>query len=421
MENPPKEINVPENFISIIKDFTTDLTTTFPEFSFLWSKWVSPELSQQEIIALFEYVLGVFLERFFDILYQNEEIFDVDSKINTFFLPNVNFKVLFHCDGITETTQKAIWNYLQLILFCVLNSVGDKSKFGESTNIFEGIDENILQEKLQDTIRSMSDFFKGFGKNTDNKEGDGEGDGEGEGEGKGVGEGKGEGEGEETAPEGVPLGDEKMNFDFDKMPNPEDLHEHLKGLFDGKIGKLAKELAEEISGDIHQFMDKDEMEKIHTTEDVIKTLMKNPKKMMDLVKSVGSKLNTKMEKGEISQDDIMKEASELFGKMKDMGGTQQFNEMFKNIAKQMAGNGAKVDMNAMNQKMKSNATKEKLRKRLQNKKDPSTANFTPPTNPMADSFSSQMEEIEKLMKNFGLGGAVEPPKATGGKKKKNKK
>ena len=32
------------------------------------------------------------------------------------------------------------------------------------------------------------------------------------------------------------------------MPNADDLHEHLKGLFDGKTGKLAKELADELSG-----------------------------------------------------------------------------------------------------------------------------------------------------------------------------
>jgi hypothetical protein len=213
------------------------------------------------------------------------------------------------------------------------------------------------------------------------------------------------------------------------LPNPEELHEHLKTLFDGKIGKLAKELAEEISEDINQFIDKDDLENVKTSQDVIKTLLKNPKKMMDLVKNVGTKLNKKMESGEISQEEMIKEAGELFSKMKDMKGTKQFNEMFKNMAKQMGvyKNGMKTDTNAMEQKMKSLEIKEKLRKRLQTKNvkckvpegspDSKDDSYGENTNKIMNTF----QEIENIMKTMGLSDTKTENVATKKNNKKNKK
>ena len=50
----------------------------------------------------------------------------------------------------------------------------------------------------------------------------------------------------------------KMDF-MKNLPNPEELKEHLSGIFDGKIGKLATEIAEETSHDFAQeFGDLDE-------------------------------------------------------------------------------------------------------------------------------------------------------------------
>lgn len=434
-KNDPKRVLfVPENFRSIIGDFVNDLSCTFPEYSFLWEKWgPSHLLEEQETIELFEYVLKIFPERFFDILYQNDEIFNIDSEINTLFLPNVEFKVIFNCNGISETTKKVIWKYLQLILFSILNSINDKSRFGESINIFDGLDENILQEKLEETVKGMSDFFtninnlsstSNFASNLSSStdENSSERDDEN------IDDTEENINQPNTSGESKDESSPNMSFDFENnLPNPEELHEHLKTLFDGKIGKLAKELAEEITEDINQFIDKDDLEKVKTSQDVIKTLLKNPKKMMDLVKNVGKKLNTKMESGEISQDEIMKEAGDLFSKMKDMKGTKQFNEMFKNMANQlgMNGNGMKPDTNAMEQKMKNMQLKEKLKKRLQTKKENSSSHF--PSQSMAngssstnlpeestnihnDLFSSSngdfiknpFQEIENIMKNLGL-------------------
>lgn len=177
------------------------------------------------------------------------------------------------------------------------------------------------------------------------------------------------------------------------MPNAEDLHEHLKGLFDGKIGGLAKELAEEISGDMQSMFGTDG-EDIHSTQDVLKKMLKNPKKIMDLMKTIGGKLTDKMKKGDISEAEIMKEASELFGKMKSMGGKggmNQFGEMFKNMAKTMGGD-ARVNMGALNQLDKKMSLKQRMLSKLDKKRQTSAA-APPAVQPPAVQYKLQPTEV----------------------------
>jgi len=298
----------------IIIDLVNDLNTTFPEYTGLWSKWLTAE--PNEFDAMFKYCLAVYPERFFDILYQNADIFNKSSTMNVEFLPDVDFKILFNCDGVTEKTKKTIWKYLQLILFNVVGSIDDKSKFGDAASMFDGIDEKVLQEKLKETMEGIGDLFN-----------------------------------------------DSEEFAFDKtegMPKVDDIHEHLKGIFDGKIGKLAKELAEEISGDFADMVGDGEH---GSTQDVIKQMMKNPKKMMDLVKTVSDKLTNKIDSGEITKDEIMQEAGSIMAKMKEMGGGDKLNEMLKKFAGNM-GKNMKVDMNAFDRMTKQEANKERIRNKL---------------------------------------------------------
>ena len=377
-----------DNFKSIIHDFTMDLTTTFPEFSHFWTKWTSA--TDDEYKTLFEYCITVFPERFFDIMYQNAEIFDLKNETNVKFFPDVNFKVLYNCEGVSENTKKTIWKYLQLLLFNVIGSVDDKSKFGDAANIFDGIDENMLQDKLKETMAGLGDFFKNMEKDE-----------------------KQEGEGEE-----------KREFTFDPtdgLPNLEEVNEHLKGIFDGKIGKLAKELADEISGDFNDLVG-DNTE--GTTQDVLKNLMKNPTKMMGLVKKVGDRLTQKMDSGEISKDDIMKEAGDIMAKMKEMGGgAEKLNELFK----QFAGKGMRVDTNAMDRMTKKEEMKERMRKKMEANKavlekgtQPNNYVYRVPGEEQARSVAQQKLDDDKLIAEFEKDKEKEPKKAPK-KKDKSKK
>jgi hypothetical protein len=168
--------------------------------------------------------------------------------------------------------------------------------------------------------------------------------------------------------------------------------------------------------------------------------MKNPKQMMDLVKKIGDKIKKKMEDGEISKDEIMKEAGDLLKKMKEMGGEGgDMQEMFKNFAKNMGVNmpkGAKIDVNALNRLTKQDAMRERMRAKLNAKKQ-EPQNFVLEQQGSANNLVFRMPgegeqersvappamTDEELIAEFEKGEpaiAVGGPKAGGGKKKKNK-
>lgn len=332
--------SVPDNFRTIIADFTNDLSTTFPEYSQTWSKWSSPDVVKQELEQLFQHVLAVYPNRFFDILNQNADIFKADSDVNTLFLPDMDFKVLYNCEGISDATRNTIWKYLQLILFTVVGSVKDKANFGDTANIFEGIDETELHNKLAESIGSIGDFFSKM---------------------------------EETLPsEADEQESSGLGFNPNNLPKPEELRDHLKTLFEGKIGTLAKELADEIGEDLAASLGED-IKNARSTKDVFTKLMQNPQKISGLVKTVGEKLNQKMSNGDISKDDIMSEAGDLMRRMKDMAGGDMgnFADMFKNMAKGMGVNipkGAKIDKNALERLEKQTTARDKMKARIEVKK-----------------------------------------------------
>ena len=379
---------LPDNFKSTVFDLLNDLNNTYPEYKDKWSMWV--DCDDSELKELHDYMVTVFPERFFDILYQNTDIFNKDDTANVMFLPDVDFRLLFNCEGISDNIKKTIWKYLQLLLFVTVGSIEDKSKFGDTANIFEGIDDNVLQEKLKETMEGLNGFF---------------------------GDDKEDASGEE------------FHFDASEntMPDVEGIHEHLKGIFDGKIGKLAKELAEEISVDFEDMMKTDT--KNASQQDIMKKLMKNPKQMMDMVKKVSGKLQTKMDSGEISKDELMKEAGEILNKMKDMGGSKEVNDMFKQFAGGMGlGKNAKIDINALKRMTTQESTRDRLRKKAEEnktsnlKRDPVTGKLIFSTTDgikQERSTADQARIEDELLASFG---ETETKQKTANKvKKKGKK
>jgi hypothetical protein len=351
-------LEIPEKFASILCDFANDLTTTFPEYEFLWSRWRTLEnIPEYMVKSAYVHCVDIYPERFFDILYQNDDIFSPTSKVSTIFLPNVDFKLLFNCPNVSETSKNVMWKYIQLILFTVIGNVNDKNDFGKTMNLFEGIDETELQSKLSEAMKNMSDFFK-------------------------TSSGSSEEEGE-----GMPSADDffekmekefgegaaKKEFNADDLPNPDDIHNHLKGLFDGKLGNLAKELMEELGDELKDTFDMKDMNENTNPKEIFQKMMKNPDKFMKIIKKINEKFQEKMKRGDISQEEIMKEAGEMLKKMKEMGGnSKQMNEMFQNMAKSMGQNvnkNMKVDTNAMTRMMKSQDIKDRLRNKLEQKKN----------------------------------------------------
>ena len=91
-KNIPKNIEVPPEFYKIMKDFLNDILTTFPEYEEAITDEenliLSGDISSN---ALFMYCCDVYPSRFFDILYENEELF-TDKNKNTKFFENIDFK-----------------------------------------------------------------------------------------------------------------------------------------------------------------------------------------------------------------------------------------------------------------------------------------------------------------------------------------
>ena len=306
-----------ENLESIIRDFVSDLITVFPEHE---TEFINIQYNDE----LRNYLLSVYPERFFDIV-------NCQLTEDAMFLPGINFKPLFEAPGLSDSSKQTMWKYLQLILFSVVGSVDNASHFGESLNVFENMDETDLQSKLQETFTGLQDFFKSNQNDQNNQN------------------------------------DQDYNAKGFKLPNPEILQEHMQSLLNGKIGKLAKELTEEFSEDMKEvFEDTNENMDI---KDVMAKFMKDPKKLMAMMKKITDRLQAKLKNGEISQDELMQEVASLVEKFKGLDENGSMMEMFTKgpLAKMFAGLAGGQGLQMLQRAGKHSAMKERLRKKMEQK------------------------------------------------------
>ena len=369
-----------EEFRTTIVEFAKDLSTTFPEYASSLELWTQEDISDFDMQDLFEHCLKVYPERFFDIIKQSSAMVE-NMTIDLHFFPDVDFRSLLTCEGVSSATRESIWKYLQVVLLILVKSMESKVEFGEAMNMFDNIDVNELQTQLTSTIAGISQFFEKMEQpnedtkpNKTNEENDQEND-----------------EGNQTK--------EKSSR---SVPNMENIQDHLQSLFNGKIGKLAKELADDMSEDLSKTFGKD-MENIHSTKDVLDAIMKDPSKMGNVVNTVKDKLTEKMESGDITKEDLVSEASDMMNKMKGLGGMGGMGgggmanmaqsmangdmadlmqsiggnaSMFQDLAKSMGmkiPKGSKLNTSAMEAQQKKISLKERLRARAIAKKQEEVA------------------------------------------------
>jgi hypothetical protein len=401
---------IPEEFTKVIKDFVYDLKVTFPEYIPLVNKWwktkesysyieseeernVVFDKSQQKCIKiLFDFCQKKLPPRFFDILYKNDEIFKEDADYDTEFLPNIHFKNLWQFD-ISDNTRETIWKYLQLILFSIVGTLHNKDAFGDTAKLFETINEEDFKNKLEETLSQMQNLFDMSGNTSNLNEG--------------------------------------LGINMDNMPSANDIHDHITGMFEGKLGQLAREIAEETANDLNLDMDN-----VTDMKDVFNKLIKNPTKLMGLVKNVGDKLDTKIKAGDIKESELIAEATEIMNKMKNMPGMGDIQSMLSKMGMgDLSGLGGKLNMGAMeaqlNRNMKMAKTKERLRAKVDAKQKMKETNAS--DNTTSSNLNQPTISDEELIKIFSTGDKVErtPRNANikveqqnnneGKKKKKSKK
>ena len=394
--------SIPEEFSKVIKDFVTDIQNTFPEFTSLISKWWKSrkdfeyiesseereskflEAQGKSIQILYRFCTKKFPPRFFDILYQNEEIFKEDSEHDTEFLPHIHFKTLWDLD-ISQKTKDTIWKYLQLILFSIIGNLENKESFGADTaKLFEAINNEDFKGKLEETLEQIQGLFQ---KGTEDQD-------------QGINQ-------EEN--QGQPQDNSNRNSAF---PNADQLHDHISGMMNGKLGQLAKEIAEETAGSFNL-----DMENTGDMKDVFQKLLKNPTKLMGLVKNVGEKLDSKMKSGEIKESELMAEATEIFNRMKNtpgMGGMGDIQAMLSKMG--LGGAGGKLNMGAMEAQLNKNMKMAQMKERMKaniGKKNVPTAE---PVNHQSPTFTE-----EELVEMFEKDKQQESTKKTSKKKDKSKK
>ena len=206
----------------------------------------------------------------------------IRSELDTEFFPKIHFKNLWQCD-ISEKTRETIWKYLQLLLFSIVGTLDNKDAFGDTAKLFEAINEQEFKGKLQETLSQIQGLFDFSGN---------------------LGENLGEG------------------LNSSDLPNAEQINEHITGMLDGKIGQLAREIAEETAANLNMDFDN-----ATNMKDVFSKLIKNPTKLMELVKTVGDKLDYKLKSGELKESEMIQEATEIMNKMKNMPGMGNIQSM----------------------------------------------------------------------------------------------
>lgn len=389
-----------KEFIKLLKDFTNDILITFPELhdnldSNLLAIYTSEtnEVINKNVENVWKHCSNVYPERFFDILYQNKDIFKEDSQINCEFLPGVDFKQLWKCD-ISDKTRDTIWKYLQLILFAVVAEIRDHSSFGETAKLFEAINEEELKNKLEEAVAQMQALFE----SSANEEG------------------------------GMSFTD-ISNISLGDLPNPEDIHNHITSMMEGKLGKLAREIAEETAQELQI-----EMEGSQDINDVFKKLFKNPTRIMNLVKSVGSKMENKLKSGDIKESELLQEAGDLMNKMKNMPGMDNMQNILSKMGiPGLGGKGAKMDFSAMqsalNQNIKTAQTKDRLRAKLAKKQQEQEKpnlrqnenyGFVQGNNPNEFKFVGEEKAERSLKSEAPSSDSIQKAKKKKNKKKKNK-
>ena len=107
-----------------------------------------------------------------------------------------------------------------------MSNITSEESFGDTAKLFEAIDEGELKEKLKETVDKMHEMF-----------------------------------------DNVPVGEDGEKINLDNLPNPEDIHSHVSGMMDGKLGCLAREIAEETARDLNM-----DMEGAENVGDVFKKL-----------------------------------------------------------------------------------------------------------------------------------------------------
>ena len=157
---------------------------------------------------------------------------------------------------------------------------------------------------------------------------------------------------------------------------------------------------------------------------------------MGLIKNVGDKLDSKLKSGELKESEMIKEATELMNKMKDMPGMGNIQSMLSKMGMGGlgGGGGGKVNSAAMeaqlNQRLKMAKMKERIRAKAEAnakaKAEAEILNASKMNNPQSNTIVNEEELIklfssEEKIERTPRGANPQQKPNNNNKKKKGKK
>ena len=278
-------------FNRTLRQFLDDLKTTFPELTdSIDERYRSIDESTEEYIQWFDQHTS---PHFALLTAKNDDVFEDNDTL--FLFPDINFSKLWRCN-IDEKSREAMWKYMHLLLVLVSQYKQDATTIEELFQEWNALLETNNLE--QDDLSAMKEHAEGMMKLMQNlTNGGNDGD-----------------------------DDDDSNAEA-KIPSVDDLKDDpfMKKLGDSKIAQFAKELTHDINvNDLGLSGGED----ISSFQDVFQIFGKNPQKVVNLVKTVGEKIQTKLTNGDIKQSELMEDAHNLMSTMQD---SDVFKQMFKNV------------------------------------------------------------------------------------------
>lgn len=280
-----------EHFNNYLKLFVADIKSLFPDYCENLDAYYS-DLLESDVSNDDKYVKR-FIKKTQDfsemIKSRNEELFSSDI----FIIKTVNFSELWKKD-ISKSNREKIWEYIQTLYVLGETIISDTEKVKKLVENIKNI--NSGQETQNDDTELL-DVIKKLSKD------------------------------KETL--------KNSNIDDDFINN-------------SLIGNLAKELSDEINIDNMNIN-----ENMENVDDIFSNLLSgdNPMKFMNLVQSVGEKINNKVNSGNLDQEKLISEAGQM------MGALGENNPLFSNLFKNMS--------NSETTEKPSNPTHERLKKKLE--------------------------------------------------------
>ena len=289
-----------EKFNFYLVSFVKEMVVIFPEYETVLNnsyKDILENPNSNTDIYVKEYMTNVKVYNSY-LAKKDDTLFKINSELN--FIRGIDFRNVWAKD-INEVTRQNIWKYLQTLVVIGKKVVGEDDEIEKLLDNFNNGESEKLpnMENIKEETENMMEMLKNMTQITQNPE--------------------------ETTEEET----EKTNNPFE--------------------GGLINDIAKELTGELN--LDNLNIGEPKNMNEAFNNLLGggNSGNFLDLINKVGEKIQNKVKSGAINQNDLMKEAQNMMGNLKNP----------EQMAKQM--------MNSKNPHS-GNSTRDRLRKKLEKKK-----------------------------------------------------